>query len=72
MDVPVDDDGVGWSLVSVSATFLFATPTTHDLVGQQDSLHFRVLVLTFVNDRLKTNIKTHFREFSMIEMKNNF
>ena len=63
MDVPVDDDGVGWSLVSVSATFLFAAPTAHNLVSQQNPLHFRIFVLTFVNDRLKITQKHIFVNF---------
>jgi hypothetical protein len=49
---PIDDHGIAGRLVAVAAALLVAAAAAHHLVGQQDAAHFRVLVLSLVDDRL--------------------
>lgn len=50
---PIDNYRIAWSFVSVSARLLVAASRAHHFVRQQNSTHFRVLVLTFVDDCLE-------------------
>lgn len=50
--LPINNDRIRWSFISISTRLFVAASAAHDLVRQQNPLHFGILVLTLVYNRL--------------------